>query len=383
MRFFCCLLGIIISSFGCTSTSQPLIKTVNPGENVSFEYICKTSDGKLAATSDRTVIENTVQAPSPLFAPLNNYLPPCEEVPIPQQNKPLHPKMPFEEMLEKLIANQSANAPYNTAQNITIAGELVPGISESDRYLILNRTYKKNRHETIPIKSFEEIYGITPIIGVKYDSPQPGISATVENIEDDNVTILTSAEPGTVLSSHFGRQVVIQTGDNLEFRTDAVVGDIIRSGGMIGKVSKVDNDTIEIDYGHSSGFLPLTCKVVYKPCSSPDGLNWHENLDQAKEESRQTGKPLLVHFHDQWSKPGRELLARILPEPSIIDAMNRYVRVRINVTSQPELTKLYKVTTVPTIQLYNNQGTLKSTISSLPKVKKLEEELLKVEADTK
>jgi FKBP-type peptidyl-prolyl cis-trans isomerase 2 len=382
MRLLFCLLGVVLTCTGCAQTSFSPSATVKSGENISIEYTCKTSDGRLAATSDKSVAENPAQTFSPLFAPLNNYLPACEKVPAPEQFPPLNSRMGFEEMLEKLITRQAAGAPLDTPQDIALAGELIPGISGGDRYLLLNRTTKKKRLQTMPVSRFEAAFGSTPVIGIRYDSQaQPGMSATVENMEGDKVVILNSAEPGTVLPSHFGRQVVTQTGDSLEFRTDAAVGDIIRNSGMIGKITKVDDQTIEIDYGHSSGFLPLTCEVVYKPCSSPDGLDWYENPDQAKEESRRTGKPLLVHFHDQWSSPCREFFTKVLPDPKVIEALNGYVRVRINSINQVEFAKRYNVTTVPTVHLYDSQGTLKSTLTGLPTIDKLIEELRKVEAD--
>jgi hypothetical protein len=292
--------------------------------------------------------------------------------------------MGYEEMLEKLIVRQASGTPLDTPQDLSIDGELITGISGRDRYLVLNRIAKQKRLQKMPINSFEDMFGATPLIGVKYNSQaQPGISATVENMEGDNVVILNSAEPGTVLPSHFGRQVVTQTGDSLEFKTDAIVGNIIRNSGMIGKISKVDDETIEIDYGHSSGFIPLTCEVVFKPCSSPDGLSWHDNFNAAQEESRQTGKPLLVHFHDQWSSPCRELFAKVLPDPKVIDVLGGYVRVRINSINQLESLKLYGVSTVPTIQLYDNQGGLQSTITGLTSAEKLVEELRKIQTDKK
>jgi FKBP-type peptidyl-prolyl cis-trans isomerase 2 len=384
MRSFFCLVGVSLTVSGCTHASLTPPATVTAGENITIEYTCKTEDGKLAATSYKTVAEDPAQTFSPLFTPLNNYLPASEKVPTPQQAMPLHPKMCFEEILEKLISRQAAGAPFDAPQNMSIAGELIPGISGGDRYLLLNRTTKKNRLQTLPVKGFEGKFGATPVMGIKYDSPeQPGMSATVENMEGDKVVILHSAEPGTVLPTHFGRQIVTQVGNTLEFKTDATLGAIIRSAGMIGKVSKVDDETIEIDYGHSSGFTPLTCDVVFKPFTSPDGLSWHDNLDSAKEESRQTGKPLLIHFHDQWSSPNRTFLAKVLPDPKVIDALGGYVRTRINSINQLETLKLYGVATVPTIQLYDSQGSLKSTITGLTTVEELVEELQKVQADAK
>jgi FKBP-type peptidyl-prolyl cis-trans isomerase 2 len=384
MRSLFCLLGVVLTCTGCAKTSSPPSATVTAGENITFDYTCRTPDGKLAATSDKTVAENPGQTFSPLFAPLNNYLSACEKIPAPKQYPALHPRMGYEEMLEKLIARQAEGAPLDTPIDLTIDGELIPGISGGDRYLLLNRSTKQKRLQTLSVKFFEERFGATPVIGIKYDSPaQPGLSATVENMEGDDVVILNSVEPGTILPSHFGPEIVTQTDDTIEFRTDTTVGNIFRSSGMIGKVSKVDNDTIEIDYGHSSGFIPLTCEVIFKPFTSPDGLSWYENLEEAKAESRRTDKPLLIHFHDQWSSPSRELLAKTLSDPNIVGALGGYVRTRLNSINQLELLKLYGIETVPAIQLYDSQGNLKATITGLTTVEILAEELRKIQADVK
>jgi len=384
MRSFICLLGVTLALSGCARPAFLPSAKVKAGENISFAYTCKAPDGKLAATSVKAVAENPEQSFSPLFAPLNNYLSACEKVPPPGHYPPLHLKMGYEERLEKLIVRQAADAPLGAPQTISVAGELIPGIDDGDRFLLLNRTISEERLQSMPVDRFESVFGATPVIGIKYDSRiEPGISATVEKMEGDEVVILKSAEPGTILPSHFGPRTVTQTDDTLELRTDATIGDITRTSGLTGRISKVDDEIIEIDYGHSSAFIPLTCEVAFAPCSSTDGLDWTEDLDQAKKQMRQSGKPLLIHFHDQWSSPCRELLAKVLPDPKVIDATSGYVRARINSINKLKTLKLYGVSTVPTIQLYDSQGNLKSTITGLTAAEKLVEELRKIQPDMK
>lgn len=381
MRSFICLLGVILALTGCARPDSPPSAKVTAGEHIAFSYTCKTSDGALAATSVKAVAEDPGQTFSPLFAPLNNYLPACEPVPAPGENPPLHPRMGYEERLEKLIARQAAGAPLGIPRTISIDGEVVPGVQGDERYLQLNRIIRDERLQTMGVDQFESLFGAAPVIGIVYNSRvEPGISATVEKMEGDEVVIVKSAEPGTILPSHFGPRTVTQTHDTLEYRTIAAVGDITRTSGLTGRVSRVDDETIEIDYGHSSAFLPLTCEVEFSPCSSPDGLEWTQDPDRAREQMAQSGKPLLIHFHDHWSSPCRELYNTVLPDPEVIDALEGFVRLRVNTINRPDLTKLHRVSTVPSILIYDNQGNLKSTVTNLPKAKKLVEELRKVQA---
>jgi thiol:disulfide interchange protein len=150
---------------------------------------------------------------------------------------------------------------------------------------------------------------------------------------------------------------------------------------MIGKITEVNDTSYVIDYGHSSGFTPLTCEVVFKPFASPDGLRWLQDMDAAKNESRQSGKPLLIHFHDQWSGPNRKLISEVLPAPRVVAALGGYIRVQVNTTANISMLQEYGITTIPSILILNSEGKELQRFIDVPKTDELADELGKIVAE--
>ena len=356
IRFSLVVLLCALTLSACTAASLSPRRPVMAGERILIDYTCRTADGALAATSSKATAEDQALPHSPLFAPLNNYLPASETAPNSQQSPQLSHTMCFEEMLEMLLARQAVGAPLDTPQTFAIEGELIPGISGGDRYLTMNRSFQKKRRVTIPTGRFEEKFKTPPVPGKTIAMREPGLSVTVEAVDGDKAVFLYNAEPGAVLPSPFGPGIITQTTDAFEVKTDAKVGTIIRSGGMIGKITGIDETSFVVDYGHSSGFTPLTCEVVFKPFASPDGQDWYDNINQAREESRRTGRPLLIHFHDQWDSASRTFLATILPDPKVVAATSGYIRVRINSLDRISMLREYQLVTMPSVLIFDSEG---------------------------
>jgi thiol:disulfide interchange protein DsbD len=355
--FICLSCSFILS--GCaTLTAPPEHPQVLAGNRILIEYTCRTANGALAATSRKSAVDDPTFPHSPLFAPLRNYLPANVKVSEPEKCQPLSQKMAYEEMLELLMARQALGAPFNQPQILTIEGELIPDIFGKERYLTLNRSFSENRQVTIPISKFEKQFKISPQTGNTIDTRRPGVSATVLTVENDEVIMRYNAEPGASAPSIFGTNVITQTADTLEFKTDAKLNTIIRSGSMIGKISEVTDTTFTVDYGHSSGFTPLTCEVIFKPFAGTDGLSWHDDddIEKAKEESLRTGMLLLVYFHDQWDSANRTFLNTILPDPRVSAALNGYVRVLVNTAKSNVTQREYRLVTIPSILILDSNG---------------------------
>jgi FKBP-type peptidyl-prolyl cis-trans isomerase 2 len=353
---------------GCTGHSAITHSDhIKGGEWINIEYTCRTPNDELAATSHRDVAENTSLPHSPLFKLLNNYLPAITTVAHPQDTTiPLAKTMCFEEMLELLLTRQALGKPINTQQTMTLQGELIPNINGGDRFLQMNLAYQTNRKNTNTLAEFKATFKTDPVIGKQYMTDSTGLSGTVVAVDGDSVTMVFNAAPETFHSSPFGSEKITQIGDKLEFRTDTQKGLLVRSGPAIGMVTEVNDTTFTIDYGHSFGFTPLTCEVVYQPYTSPDGQEWSNNLNYAAEESSKSGKYMLVHFHDQWSGPSRTFLTEVLPDPKVIAATSKYIRVQVSIVGRFSLLEKYDVTTMPTMLVIDSHGKIIKKINGLP-----------------
>jgi FKBP-type peptidyl-prolyl cis-trans isomerase 2 len=368
--FFICALTL------CSCAPSVVPTRLVGGERIHIDYTCRTPDGKLAATSIKDEAEDKSTGHSSIFKKQPHYLPADRTVPKPKSSPNISHTMSFEEMLEQLLARESLGAPLSQPLSLTISGELIPNIDGDDRYLALNRSYNQRREITTSRSKFEMIQKTAPVVGKQINTGKPGLTAVVTAVDGDAVTLKYSAEPEATSNSFFGPETISQDNEFLKIQTNPQLNTLLRSGDAIGKISKVNDKTYVIDYGHSFGFTPLTCDVVYRPFTSPDGLNWHHELQTAKEESSQTGTPLLILFHDLWNAPCRTFISEILPNPQVVKAMRGFVHARINAREFPELLQQYNVPDVPTILIFDNQGKLLQGFTGLPETDKLASTLL-------
>jgi FKBP-type peptidyl-prolyl cis-trans isomerase 2 len=90
----------------------------------------------------------------------------------------------------------------------------------------------------------------------------PSFPGRVESVTDKEVVIRFSAEPGSVIETPFGTGRIREEGENYKVDIDAREGKLVRTGNKIGRISKVDDKVIVIDYRHPFGYEALICDVT-------------------------------------------------------------------------------------------------------------------------
>jgi FKBP-type peptidyl-prolyl cis-trans isomerase 2 len=263
MRFFGLFFFICTLTLSSCATPGVPVRLAG-GERITIEYTCRTPDGKLAATSNKDVAGDGSNAHSLIFKKQPHYLPVNQTVPQPKSAPSISHTMAFEQMLELLLAREALGAPLLQPMTLTISGELIPNIDGNDRYLTLNRSYSQQRQITKSRSEFEKIQKNAPEVGNQINTGMPGLKAVVTAVDGDVITLKISAEPGSTRNSFFGPETIISQDDEfLKIKTNPQLNVLLRSGDAIGKITEVNDTTYVVDYGHSFGFTPLTCEVMY------------------------------------------------------------------------------------------------------------------------
>ena len=89
---------------------------------------------------------------------------------------------------------------------------------------------------------------------------------------------------------------------------------------------------------------------------TPDTLPWRKDLDAAKREAAQVGKPLLVYFTADWCGPCQEMKKTTWADPRVAVAIHEYIPVKIDVDEQADVAKRFNVSGIPRIQMLLPNG---------------------------
>lgn len=79
-----------------------------------------------------------------------------------------------------------------------------------------------------------------------------------------------------MVDTPFGKGAIRENEKNYEIVIDASVGSLVRTRGLVGRISEVRDGSIVVDYGHPFGGETLTCDIKVEPLPAADAARAKE-----------------------------------------------------------------------------------------------------------
>ncbi len=102
--------------------------------------------------------------------------------------------------------------------------------------------------------------------------------------------------------------------------------------------------------------------VICSAAAFAEEINWRRNLDQAMEEARESGRPVLIDFWASWCAPCRSMDSQLWQSREGTQLAEKFVYVRIDFDNAGSAVRKFHVTSVPTVVFTDSHGNLLTRI---------------------
>jgi thiol:disulfide interchange protein DsbD len=106
-------------------------------------------------------------------------------------------------------------------------------------------------------------------------------------------------------------------------------------------------------------------------------INWTSSFHEAIKESKTSTRPLLVDFYTDWCGWCKEMDRVTYRDPKVIALSEKFVCVKVNCDTEPDLSKKYKIQGLPTVIILDKEGSEVSRIVGYCNAEELRSKMLK------
>jgi thiol:disulfide interchange protein len=107
--------------------------------------------------------------------------------------------------------------------------------------------------------------------------------------------------------------------------------------------------TFKLPWGLLAIFVGVGVVYIIVQMNRPkERVIWYTDYMSAKKEAIATGKPLFVDFTATWCGPCQQMKTTTWADKTVADALDKYVRVEVDIDQNPGIAQEYQIQAVPT-----------------------------------
>ena len=92
------------------------------------------------------------------------------------------------------------------------------------------------------------------------------------------------------------------------------------------------------------------------PATTPTGIAWRTDVDQALKTANREGRPVLIDFWATWCGPCKQMEAELWARPDVVPLMEKFVCLKVDIDRNPGFTGKFHAEAVPTLVLSDPWG---------------------------
>jgi FKBP-type peptidyl-prolyl cis-trans isomerase 2 len=235
------------------------IGPAQPGDVAEVNYLCRLKTGEVVAATD--AVDETDRK-SNIFVAVKKTGPLSIAVVRPDEPAPeTLESLPFDAELRQQLARRTVGMKEGEKRRMEVTALMVKPKDEQSGVARMSRVRTRPKEMKMPRSDYEYRARKAPEVGQAF-AVDPAFPGRVESFTDNEVVIRFSATPGAVVETPFGSGRIREEGEKYLVDIDAREGSLVRTGNRIGRITKVDDKVITVDYRHPFGYEALNCDVT-------------------------------------------------------------------------------------------------------------------------
>ena len=256
MRLYSLLLTTALC--GCVSASPPVVA---PGDTVTLSFTCRLPNGQLAVATDPGAGAGT--ALSPVFTKRHTTAPLRVVVEEGYGEGEQSGKLPdpgaFETDVSRRLASQLTGRKSGDQLDLELRAERFKEQPGSKQTVSIAKVRQRPKELRMTPAAYKERTGVEAAPEQPFAN-DPALPGRVVSVTRDEVLIRFAPKTPEV-QYPFGIGIIRDKNDHYEIDIQAQPGALVRTGGLVGRITGVDDRSISIDYGHPFGGEALNCRV--------------------------------------------------------------------------------------------------------------------------
>jgi FKBP-type peptidyl-prolyl cis-trans isomerase 2 len=248
------ILPLLLSTISGCASGRPIIS----GDRVAVQFTCWQQTGQIAASSYLEV-NNSSRPKSALFVKRDRGDAVVIEAGAAKAADSVAKRKSFEdEILERLAGVLPGMRPGEQTR-LEISAERLSALPPEEQYVKITRVWKQAKEMRMSPERYRALAKQDPALGQKY-AVYNSVPGKVESVSGDEV-LVRFAPAVREVKLPYGMGIIKEKDDHYEIDVQAVVGTLVRIGGLAGRISQVDEQSMTLDFGHPLGGETLKCEV--------------------------------------------------------------------------------------------------------------------------
>ena len=269
MRRFCACLGIfLLSALFLAGGVSPLMAAgdsmdsavFKDGDAIQMKFTCRDKDGLVTATTEKSITDDPSIKKSSIFFPKKGDAPVISEAGKKNRDVVAAGHGGYESEIIYQLARLVVGKRPGEIRKVTLKDEFVGDAPEQERLVTLALVRVRTKEVRMTRKDYLDRKRVDPKVGVHY-ADDSYYSGAVSAVTDSEVVISFAPKYGSEVETPFGKGIIVDAGDKWETRIQAKVGQLVRTGSMVGIIIEVGDKNFVVDYGRPLAGQSIDCDV--------------------------------------------------------------------------------------------------------------------------